>query len=123
MCIDVRVVCVLVSESVFLLLLALGGAVCDVVEAGAHPGQVQQGAGRLLHLLVVALWFLQRGRRAPLLQGQSVADAPRFAFGPGQTAPGQCPGPDCDYRPGACATVASLCAQGILGNEGCASDV
>lgn len=35
-------VCLLVSQGLFLLLLALGGAVCDVVEAGSDARQVEQ---------------------------------------------------------------------------------
>lgn len=104
-------VSVLVSQGLFLLLLALGGAVCDVVEAGSDARQVEQRPRRLLHLLVVALRRLLHRRRAPLLQRQRVANAPRSAFGPGQTAPRQGPG----ARPRA----ASLSAQqGLLGNVG-----
>lgn len=100
-CVDV---CVLVSQSLFGLLLALGGAVCDVVEAGSDAGQVEQRPRCLLHLLVVAFrWLLHR---APLLQRQRVANAPRSAFGPGQAAARQSPG----ARPRA----ASLSAQGLL---------
>ena len=101
-------VCVLVSQGLFLLLLALGGAVCDVVEAGSHPRQVEQRPRRLLHLLVVALRRLLH--RAPLLQRQRVANPPRSVFGPGQTAARQSPG----SRPRA----TSLSAQGLLGNIG-----
>lgn len=36
-CVGILYVCVLVSQGLFLLLLALGGAVCDVVEAGSDP--------------------------------------------------------------------------------------
>lgn len=106
----VFVLCVLVSQGLFLLLLALGGAVCDVVEAGSDPRQVEQRPRRLLHLLVVALRRLLHRRRAPFLQRQRVANAPRSVFGPGQTAPRQSP----SSRPRA----TSLSAQGLLGNVG-----
>ncbi len=102
--------CVLVSQGLFLLLLALGGAVCDVVEAGSDPRQVEQRPRRLLHLLVVTLRRLLHRRRAPLLQRQRVANAPRSVFGPGQTAPCQSP----SSRP----RTTSLSAQGLLGNVG-----
>lgn len=102
--------CVLVSQGLFLLLLALGGAVCDVVEAGSDPRQVKQRPRRLLHLLVVTLRRLLHRRRAPLLQRQRVANAPRSVFGPGQTAPCQSP----SSRP----RTTSLSAQGLLGNVG-----
>lgn len=101
-------VCVLVSQGLFLLLLALGGAVCDVVEAGSDPRQVEQRPRRLLHLLVVALRRLFH--RAPLLQRQRVANAPRSVFGPGQTASSRGPGPG--------PRTTSLSAQGLLGNVG-----
>lgn len=103
-------VCVLVSQGLFLLLLALSGAVCDVVEAGSDPRQVEQRPRRLLHLLVVTLRRLLHRRRAPLLQRQRVANAPRSVFGPGQTASCQSP----RSRP----RTTSLSAQGLLGNVG-----
>lgn len=109
-CVTVYLLCVLVSQGLFLLLLALGGAVCDVVEAGSDPRQVQQRPRRLLHLLVVALRRLLHGRRAPLLQRQRVANAPRSVFGPGQTASCQ--------SPNSCPRTTSLFAQGLLGNVG-----
>lgn len=102
-------VCVLVSQGLFLLLLALGGAVCDVVEAGSNPRQVEQRSRRLFHLLVVALRRLLHRRRAPLLQRQRVTNASRSAFGPGQTAPSQSPGSP---------QTTSLSARGLLGNVG-----
>lgn len=94
-CVGMSVCAVLVSQGLFLLLLTLGGAVCDVVEAGSDPRQVQQGARRLLHLLVVALGGLLHGCRPSLLQRQRVADAPPSIFGPGQTAARQ----SCQPRP------------------------
>lgn len=103
-CRSIRVCASSVSQSLLGLLLALGGAVCDVVEAGSDTGQVEQRPRRLLHLLVVALRRLLH--RAPLLQRQRVANAPRSAFGPGQAAARQGPG----ARPRA----ASLSAQGLL---------
>lgn len=106
----VMYICVLVSQGLFLLLLALGGAICDVVEAGSDARQVEQRPRRLLHLLVVALRRLLHSRRAPLLQRQRVANAPRSVFGPGQTAPCQSP----SARP----RTTSLSAQGLLGNVG-----
>lgn len=108
---------VLVSQGLFLLLLALGGAVCDVVEAGSDPRQVKQRPRRLLHLLVVALRrLLHRCRRTPLLQRQRVANAPHpSVFGPGQTAPRQRHHPS----PRPCPRTTSLSAQqGLLGNIG-----
>lgn len=92
LCVCVSLLCVLVSQGLFLLLLALGGAICDVVQAGSDPRQVQQRPRRLLHLLVVALRRLLHGRCAPLLQRQRVANAPRSVFGPGQAA--SCQSPD-----------------------------
>lgn len=69
---------------------------------------MEQRPRRLLHLLVVALRRLLQ--RAPLLQRQRVADAPRSAFGPGQAAARQ--------SPGSSRRAASLSAQGLLGNVG-----
>lgn len=116
---------VLVSQGLFLLLLALGGAVCDVVEARPDPRQMKQRPGRLLHFLIIALRFLQRGRRTPLLQRQRVANGPRFVFGPGQTAPSQRPASTTTTAasPGARDTATSLSAQGLLGYEGSARDM
>lgn len=100
----------LVSQGLFLLLLALGGAICDVVEAGSDPRQMQQRPCRLLHLLVVALGGLLDGGRPPLLQRQRVANAPHSVFGPGQTATRQSSKP--------CPRTTSLFTQGLLGNVG-----
>lgn len=101
---------VLVSQGLFLLFLALGGAICDVVEAGSDPRQMQQRPRRLLHLLVVALRGFLYGCRPPFLQWQRVAKAPHPSFGPGQTATGQSSKP----RP----WTTSLFTQGLLGNVG-----
>lgn len=109
-CVGMTVCAVLVSQGLFLLLLTLGGAICDVVEAGSDPRQMQQRPRRLLHLLVVTLRGLLYGCRPPFLQWQRVANAPHSVFGPGQTATRQSSKP--------CPRTTSLFTQGLLGNVG-----
>lgn len=90
-CVCLFDMCVLVSQGLLLLFLALGGAVCDVVQAGSDPRQVEQRPRCLLHLLVIALRRLLHRRRASLFQRERVADASGSVFGPGQTAACQSP--------------------------------